>query len=115
MHRNNHKTNKLHIRKGDLVKILSGNSRGRQSRVLKVLPKDYKAIVEGVNIVMRHRKPTTQRPQGGIEKIEAPIHISNLMVVEPDANSATRVGRKIDEEGKLVRYSKKTGNIIKNA
>lgn len=114
MYKNSHKTNKLHIRKGDTVRILSGNSKGKQSRVLQVLPKDYKAIVEGVNMITRHKKPTPQRPQGGIEKTEAPIHLSNLMVVEPDTGTATRIGRKINDTNKLERYSKKTGNFIKN-
>lgn len=105
---------KLHIRKGDTVKVLSGNHRSKQGKVLQILPQAYRAIVEGVNIVSRHRKPSTKHPQGGIEKKEAPIHISNLMLVDPATGDATRIGRKRNDAGKLERYSKKTGKIIKN-
>ena len=114
MQNKNHSTSKLHIRKGDTVKVLSGNHRSKQGKILQILPKAYRAIVEGVNMVSRHRKPSAKNPQGGIEKKEAPIHISNLMLVDPATGDATRIGRKQNEAGKLERYSKKTGKIIKN-
>lgn len=102
---------KLHIKKGDKVKVLSGNSKGKIGEVLEVLPKEGKAIVEGANIKTKHKKPTATNPEGGIEKIEAPILSSKLMVVDGSGNP-TRVGRKADENGKLRRYSKKTGQFI---
>ncbi len=114
MQNKNPSPSKLPIRKGDTVKVLSGNHRSKQGKVLQILPQAYRAIVEGVNIVSRHRKPSTKHPQGGIEKKEAPIHISNLMLVDPATGDATRIGRKRNDAGKLERYSKKTGKIIKN-
>jgi large subunit ribosomal protein L24 len=102
---------KLHIKKGDTVKVLTGNDRGREGKVLSVLVKDERAIVEGINMVSKHTKPNTKSPQGGIVKKEASVHISNLMVVHNGV--ATRVGRQLDEKGKLVRYSKKSGEVIK--
>jgi|SRR3569832_3029708 len=114
MRKKSHNTSKLHIRKGDTVKVLSGNYRNKQAKILKIFTKTYRAVVEGVNIVSRHRKPSAKNPQGGIEKKEAPIHISNLMLVDPDAGKATRVGRRYNEAGKLQRYAKKTGKFIKN-
>ena len=114
MPKKSHSTAKLHIRKGDTVKVLSGNYRNRQGMVLKIFTETYRATVEGINMVSRHRKPSAKHPQGGIEKKEAPIHLSNLMLVDPATGSATRIGRKHNETGKLVRYSKKTGKIIKN-
>ena len=114
MRKNSHSTNKLHIRRGDTVSVLSGNHKGKQGQVLKVLPRTYRAIVADINLVSRHRKPTAQNPQGGIEKKEAPLHISNLMLIEPATGKATRVGRRQDEAGKIERYSKKTGNTIQN-
>lgn len=114
MQNKNHSTSKLHIRKGDTVKVLSGNYRSKQGQVLQVLPKAYRAIVEGINIVSRHRKPSAKNPQGRIEKKEAAMHISNLMLVDPATGDTTRIGRKHNEAGKLARYSKKTGKIIQN-
>lgn len=114
MTRNSHKTNKFHVRKGDTVKIISGNNKGKTGKVLEILKDKYKAIVEGANMVTKHTKPSASNPNGGIVKTEAPIHLSNLMVVDPATGDATRVGRKINEDGKLQRYSKKTGEFIKN-
>lgn len=108
------KPNKLHIRKGDTVKVLAGNDRGKTAKVLEVQPAKSKAIVEGCNTVTKHVKPSAQNPNGGIEKKEAPIHISNLMVIDPANGDPTRIGRKADKNGKLQRYSKKTGEIITN-
>lgn len=104
---------KLHIKKGDTVKVLAGNSKGMTGTVLKVLVKEQRAIVEGLNMVSKSQKPSAQHPQGGIVKQEAPIHISNLNVVDPKTGEATRIGRKLNEEGKLVRYAKKSGEEIK--
>lgn len=104
---------KLHIKKGDNVKVISGESKGQQGRVLSVEMDKSRAIVEGVNMVKKHTKPNAENPKGGIINKEAPIHISNLMVVD-GAGNATRVGRKTDEKtGNSVRYSKKTGEEIK--
>jgi len=102
---------KLHIKKGDTVTVLSGDDRGKSGRVLVVYPEKNRAIVEGLNMVSKHKKPTAQNTSGTIEKMEAPIHISNLMLTV--GGTKTRVGRKEDENGKLVRVAKKTGEIIK--
>ena len=104
---------KLHIKKGDTVYVNAGEDKGKTGRVLKVLVKDNKAIVEGVNMVSKHTKPNAKAPHGGIVKKEAPIHLSNLNVLDPKTKTATRIGRKMNEEGKLVRYSKKSGEEIK--
>jgi large subunit ribosomal protein L24 len=106
---------KLHIRTGDTVKVITGNSKGKTGKVVSVITDKNRAIVEGVNVVTKHVKPTAQTPNGGIEKREAAIHVSNLMLVDPATGEATRTGRKLDEKGKLQRYSKKTGQFIKIA
>ncbi|MCX6230410.1 MAG: 50S ribosomal protein L24 [Bacteroidetes bacterium] len=104
---------KLHIKKGDTVKVIAGNSRGMQGKVLVVNIKENTAIVEGINMVSKHTKPNAKNSQGGIVKQEAPVHISNLMVVDAKGN-ATRIGRQIDsKKEKLVRYSIKSGEVIK--
>lgn len=100
---------KLHIKKGDMVIVIAGNDKTKQGRVLEVFPKKDKAIVEGVNIISKHTKPNSENPQGGIIKKEAPIHISNLMIVCPETGKATKIGRE-ERNGKLVRYSKKSTN-----
>ena len=105
--------NKFHIKKGDIVIVNAGESKGMQGRVLEVVTSKETAIVEGVNMVSKHTKPNAKHPQGGIIKKEAPIHISNLAVVDPTTGKATRTGRRLNEEGKLVRYSKKSGEEIK--
>ncbi len=104
---------KLHIRKGDIVIVNSGEYKGQQGRVLEIEKKQTRAIVEGVNMVSKHTKPNADNPQGGIIKKEAPIHISNLNVIDPSTGEATRIGRKKDDKEKLVRYSKKSGEEIK--
>lgn len=102
---------KLHVKKGDQVKVLTGNDKGKSGKVLKVYPADNRALVEGVNLVTKHFKPDAQNTGGRIEKIEAPVHVSNLMVV---ANGTpTRIGRKLNENGKLQRVAKRTGDFIK--
>ncbi len=104
---------KLHIKKGDTVYVLAGEDRGKTGRVLKVLVTKQRAIVEGVNIVTKATKPSAKHPQGGLVKMEAPIHISNLSLLDPKTGKPTRVGRRRNDEGKLVRYAKKSGEEIK--
>ena len=104
---------KLHIKKGDTVYINTGEDKGKTGRVLEVRPKEQRAIVEGVNMVSKHTKPSAKNPQGGIIKQEAAIHISNLQVVDPSKGGPTRIGRRLNDKGKLVRYAKKSGEEIK--
>ena len=104
---------KFHIKKGDLVYVNAGVDKGKQGKVLEMFPEQERAIVEGINMVSKHTKPNAKNPQGGIIKKEAPIHISNLNVVDPSTNKPTRVGRKLNDKGKLVRYAKKSGEISK--
>ncbi|MDD3107730.1 MAG: 50S ribosomal protein L24 [Alistipes sp.] len=104
---------KLHIKKGDTVIVNAGESKGQQGKVLQILVEKERAIVEGVNMVSKHTKPDAKHPQGGIVKQEASIHVSNLQPVDPKSGKATRVGRRANEDGKLVRYSKKSGEEIK--
>lgn len=104
---------KLHIKKDDTVFVRSGEDRGKTGRVLKVLPAKNRAIVEGINVVTKATKPSAKHPQGGLVKMEAPIHISNLSVVDPKTGKPTRVGRRLNDNGKLVRYAKKSGEEIK--
>jgi large subunit ribosomal protein L24 len=104
---------KLHIKKGDTVIVISGESKGQQGRVLEVRRAKERAIVEGVNMVSKHTKPNAQSPQGGIIKMEASIHISNLQLVDPTSGDPTRIGRRLNSNDKLVRYSKKSGEEIK--
>ena len=93
--------------------VTNGNSKGSKGKVIKIFPKRNRALVEGVNMVSKHTKPNAENPQGGIVKKEAEIHISNLMLVDPKSGQPTRIGRKRDEKtGKIVRYSKKTGEVI---
>ena len=110
----NRKPLKIHLRKGDTVKVIAGNSRGKSGKILEIYPDKYRALVEGANMVTKHLKPSAANPNGGIEKREAPIQISNLMLVEPSTGEVTKIGRKINDKGKLQRYSKKTGEFIKN-
>lgn len=114
MERKNNNQQKLHIRRGDTVTVIAGDSKGKQGKVLSVDIENKKAVVEGINIVSKHVKPSATQPNGGIVKKEAPVHISNLMVIDPSNGTATKVGRKLDENGKLQRYSKKSGEVIKN-
>ena len=104
---------KLHIKKGDTVYVLAGEDKGQQGRVLSVQAAKNRAIVEGINIVSKSTKPTAKHPQGGIIKMEAPIHISNLALIDPKSGKPTRVGFRVNEKGEKVRYSKKSGEEIK--
>jgi large subunit ribosomal protein L24 len=111
MERKYNKIPKLNIRKGDTVKVLSGDDKGKSGKVLLVNVKDRKAIVEGVNLVTKHKKPDAENPNGSIAKIEAAMHISKLQLLV--GGETTRVGRKRNDAGKLQRYSKKSGEFIK--
>lgn len=104
---------KLHIKKNDTVVVLAGEDKGKTGKVLKVLVEKNRALVEGVNMVSKSTKPSAKNPQGGIVKQEAPIHISNLSLVDPKSGKATRVGIKVAEDGKKVRIAKKSGEEIK--
>ena len=102
---------KLHIKKGDTVKVLSGTDNGKTGKITSVDREKGRAFVEGVNLVSKHTKPSAANPQGGIIKREASVHISNLMVVD-SKGQASRIGRKLNKDGKLVRYSKKSGEVL---
>ena len=104
---------KLHIKKNDTVVVLAGEDKGKTGKVLKVLVEKNRAIVEGVNIVSKSAKPSAKNPQGGIVKMEAPIHISNLSLIDPKSGKATRVAVKKTDDGKKVRIAKKSGEEIK--
>jgi large subunit ribosomal protein L24 len=114
MERKLNKQQKFHIRKGDTVKVISGDSKGKTGKVVTILTSDSKAIIEGINIVTKHTKPSASQPNGGIVKKEAPVHISNIALIDPATGNTTKVGRKLNSEGKLERISKKTGGVIKN-
>ena len=103
---------KLHIKKGDTVFVNAGNDKGKTVKVLSVNPSEDRAIVEGINMVSKHTKPNSKQPQGGIIKQEAPIHISNLNLIDPKTNKPTRVGYRMEGD-KKVRYAKKSGEEIK--
>ena len=102
---------KLHVKVGDTVKVITGESKDKEGKVLVIDRKKMRALVEGVNIVKKHTKPSATDPQGGIVEKESSIHISNLMLVHK--GQASRTGRKMNAEGKIVRYSKKSGEEIK--
>ena len=104
---------KIHVKKGDTVFVISGEYKGQQGRVLEVLRNKNRAIVEGMNLVSKHTKPNAQNPQGGIIKKEAPVHLSNLLLVDPSTGEPSRIGRKLNDKGKLVRFAKKSGEEIK--
>ena len=104
---------KLHIKKGDNVDVNAGDDKGKTGRVLEVFPKKMRAIVEGVNIVTKATKPNAKHPQGGLVKMEAPIHISNINPIDPKTGKPTRISRKVNENGKKVRIAKRSGEEIK--
>lgn len=113
MERKSNKQPKLNIRKGDKVLVIAGDDKGKEGNVLEVLVEKRRVVVEGINIVTKHQKPSSTKPEGGLVKTEAPIHISNVQLLDPASGKPTRVGRKLNEKGKLQRYSKKTGELIK--
>jgi large subunit ribosomal protein L24 len=114
METKNIKQPKLHIRRGDKVVIIAGDEKGKTGTVVSVDFGSNRAIVEGLNMVTKHNKPTASNPNGGIVKKEAPIHVSNIAVADPKTGKATKIGRKADKAGKLVRYAKKSGEVVKN-
>lgn len=105
---------KFHVRKGDTVKVIAGNDKGKTGKVLEVVTSKYRAIVEGANMVTKHIKPSATSPEGGIQQTEAAIHLSNLMVVDPSSGNPSRIGRKKNADDNLQRYSKKSGEFITN-
>lgn len=108
------KVTKMHIRTGDTVIVIAGDSKGKEGKISKILVSEGKAIVEGLNMVKRHLKPSANKPQGSIVEKEAPIHVSNLQIKDAKTGKVTKIGKKLDSNKKLVRYSKKTGEVIKN-
>ena len=113
MEKKNNKQPKLKIRKGDLVQVIAGDSKGKQGKVLEVILADNRAVVEGANLVSKHTKPNAANPNGGIIKKEAAIHVSNLMVVDAKTGKPSRVGRTKNAAGKTIRIAKKSGEEIK--
>jgi len=113
MERKNNQQPKLNIRKGDTVKVIAGDDKGKSGKVLEVLLEKRRVVVEGINIMTKHQKPSAGKPEGGIKKTEASVHISNVQLIDPASGKTTRVGRKLNEKGKLQRFSKKTGEFIK--
>lgn len=112
MKRKSNKQQKLHVRSGDTVKVIAGNAKGKEGRILKILTDKNRVIVEGANIQTKHVKPTAQSPQGELREQEGSIHISNVMLVDPSTGTATRTGRRMNDKGKLQRFSKATGKLI---
>jgi large subunit ribosomal protein L24 len=104
---------KLHVRKGDTVQVIAGESKGKSGKVLEILTEKNRVIVEGLNLITKHQKPSAGKPEGGIKKVEGTIHISNVALIDPATGKTTRTGRKLNEKAKLQRYSKKTGDFIK--
>ncbi|MFD1337190.1 50S ribosomal protein L24 [Oceanobacillus iheyensis] len=101
----------MHVKKGDKVKVLSGKDRGKEGTVLEAFPKNERVLVEGVNMVQKHAKPSQENPQGGILNIEAPIHVSNVLPVDPKSGEPTRVGYEV-RDGKKIRIAKKSGEAL---
>ncbi len=113
MEKKNKSQIKFKLRKGDLVKVIAGDSKGTQGKIIEVILSENRALVEGVNMVTKHTKPNAVNPNGGIMKKEAPIHISNLTMLDLKTGNVTRIGKKIGENGKYVRVSKRSGEEIK--
>lgn len=103
---------KLHVRKGDEVVVISGKDRGKKGKILAAFPSEQRVLIEGINIVKRHTKPNAAYPQGGIVDKEAPVHVSNVMLIDPKTSEPTRVGKKILKDGTKVRYAKKSGEVL---
>ena len=102
----------MHVKKGDTVIVIAGKDKGKKGRVLAAYPKKERVLVEGINLVKKHSRPSQANPQGGIVTQEAPIHVSNVSLIDPKTGNATRIGYKVLENGKKVRYAKKSGEII---
>jgi large subunit ribosomal protein L24 len=107
------KTKKTKLRKNDLVVVIAGKDSGRQGKILKILPVANRVIVERVNMIKRHTRPNPSKNiAGGISEKEAPLHVSNVMLVDPDRNTRTRIGRRRDSEGNPERFAKKSGSAL---
>lgn len=104
--------NKLHVKKDDTVIVITGKDKGKKGRVIAAYPRENRVLVEGVNMVKKHAKPSQANPQGGILTQEAPIHVSNVMLIDPKTGAPTRIGYKVLEDGRKVRVAKKSGEII---
>lgn len=104
--------NKLHVKKDDSVIVITGKDKGKKGRVIAAYPRENRVLVEGVNMVKKHAKPTQANPQGGILNQEAPIHVSNVMLIDPKSGKPTRVGYKVEANGNKVRIAKKSGEAI---
>lgn len=104
--------NKLHVKKDDTVIVITGKDKGKKGRVIAAYPRENRVLVEGVNMVKKHAKPSQANPQGGILTQEAPIHVSNVMLIDPKTGSPTRIGYKVLEDGRKVRVAKKSGEVI---
>jgi large subunit ribosomal protein L24 len=104
--------NKLHVKKDDTVFVITGKDKGKKGRVIAAYPRENRVLVEGVNMVKKHAKPSQTNPQGGILNQEAPIHVSNVMLVDPKSGKPTRVGYKVLDNGTKVRVAKKSGEVI---
>ena len=91
---------KFHIKTGDTVMVIAGQSKGQTGRIIRMIPKQHRAVVEGVNLVTKHQKPTASNPQGGLSQMEAPLHVSNLMLIDPKTGTPTRVGMKINDKAR---------------
>ncbi|WP_040225836.1 50S ribosomal protein L24 [Bhargavaea cecembensis] len=102
----------MHVKKGDKVQVITGKDKGKTGVILAAFPKKDRVIVEGVNVIKKHTKPNQENPQGGILSKEAPIHVSNVMLLDPKSGEPTRVGYKVDADGKKVRVAKKSGEVI---
>jgi large subunit ribosomal protein L24 len=112
MERKFNKQPKLHVKTGDTVEVIAGNSKGKRGKIVVVLVKKNRVVVEGVNLIKKHIKPNAQSPQGEIKELEGTIHISNVLVVDPSTGKPTRVGRKLNDAGNLQRFSKASGKFI---
>jgi large subunit ribosomal protein L24 len=112
MERKYNKQPKLHVRTGDTVIVIAGNAKGKKGKISQVLVEKQRAVVDGVNMITKHVKPTAQNPQGELKQMEGTIHLSNLQLIDPATGQPTRTGRKLNDKGKLQRFSKKTGNLI---
>lgn len=104
--------NSMHVKKGDRVIVIAGRDKGKRGEVLRAMPKESRVVVDGVNIMKRHRRPSAANPQGGIEETPAPIHVSNVAHIDPTTDKPTRVGHKVLEDGRKVRFARKSGEII---
>ena len=113
MERKSNKQPKLKIKKGDTVKVIAGDSKGKEGKILEVLASKNRVVVEGANMLSKHTKPNATSPNGGIIKQEAALHISNVMLIDPKSGKPTRVGRTKNAAGKLVRVAKISGEEIK--